>query len=311
MRTKRINYRAGLLWGAIAVLVSCTQADLQEDAPARKPQTEPASLQIGNAGLATVVSRATLNVGGEQIGIFVKEDSEYQVVSNRLFTYNKSKATWETDNAVLLRTPVATLGAYYPWKSSRTQPIPMKCRQYASTDDISAAAFTADNRNNTVNLNMKRIYSRLVVTFVKGTGVNAYHGDAIVTAFSLKGNGVNAEAFFDLFTGNQLKAPDKPIEFTGIDCQADHVTKKMMDCLIVPATLDGTLTFGATVDTKPMEGTVSATALCGNGRKLEAGKQYKLTVTVNPTGLEVSSLLVVDWDVITINDSNDPFKPEK
>lgn len=307
----RVNCQIGLLWGALTLLASCTPGEMQESTLERPTHTEPAHLRIGNAGLSTVISRGTLNTGGEQIGIFVKEDSEYQVVSNRLFTYNKSKATWETDNAVLLRTPIATLGAYYPWKSSQTQPIPMKCRQYASTDDISVAAFTADNRNNTVNLNMKRIYSRLVVTFVKGTGVNAYHGDAIVTAFSLKGNGVNAEAFFDLFTGNQLKAPDKPIEFTGIDYQADHATKKTMDCLIVPATLDGTLTFGATVDTKPMEGTVSATALCGNGRKLEAGKQYKLTVTVNPTGLEVSSLLVVDWDVITINDSNDPFKPEK
>ena len=84
-----------------------------------------------------------------------------------------------------------------------------------------------------------------------------------------------------------------------------------MDCLIVPTVLDGTLTFGATVDAKPMEGTVSATALCGTGKKLEAGKQYKLTLTVNPTGLEVSALQVVDWDVIQMNDAADPFKPEK
>lgn len=307
----QINYRIGLLWGAIAVLASCTQVEIQESAPKQEQRTETVFLQIGNAGLSTVVSRATLNTGGEQIGIFVKEDSEYQVVSNRLFTYNKLKATWETDNAVLLRTPVATLGSYYPWKSSRTQPIPMKCQEYTSEEDISAAAFTADNRNHTVNLNMKHIYSRLVVTFVKGTGVNAYHGDAKVTAFSLKGDGVNAEAFFDLFTGTQLKAPDKPIEWKDIDYQADHATKKAMDCLIVPTSLDGTLTFGATVDAKPMEGTVSAAALCGTGKKLEAGKQYKLTLTVNPTGLEVSSLQVVDWDVIQMNDATDPFKPEK
>jgi len=311
MKTIRTYYRIGLLWGVIALLASCTQGELQEGAPERESHTEPVSLQIGNAGLSTVVSRAALNTGGEQIGIFVKEDIEYQVVSNRMFTYNKTKATWETDNAVLLRTPVATLGAYYPWNSSRTQPIPMKCQEYTSKDDISAAAFTADNRNNTVNLNMKHIYSRLVVTFVKGTGVNAYHGDAIVTDFSLKGDGVNAEAFFDLFTGIQLKGPDNPIEFKDIDYQADHATKKAMDCLIVPTTLDGTLTFGATVDAKPMEGAVSAAALCGAGKKLEAGKQYKLTLTVNPTGLEVSSLQMVDWDVIKINDSSDPFKPEK
>lgn len=307
----RTYYRIGLLWGVTALLASCTQVEIQESAPEQEQQTETVSLQIGNAGLSTVVSRATLNAGGEQIGIFVKEDSEYQVVSNRLFTYNKPKVTWETDNAVLLRTPVATLGSYYPWKSSRTQPIPMKCQEYTSEEDISAVAFTADNRNNTVNLNMKRIYSRLVVTFVKGTGNKAYHGDAIVTDFSLKGDGVNSEAFFDLFTGIQLKAPDNPIEFKDIDYQADQATKKTMDCLIVPMALDGTLTFGATVDAKPMEGTVTAITLCGSGKKLEAGKQYKLTLTVNPTGLEVSSLQMVDWDVIKINDSSDPFKPEK
>ena len=191
----QINYRIGLLWGAIAILASCTQVEIQESAPEQEHWTETVFLQIGNAGLSTVVSRATLNTDGEQIGIFVKEDSEYQVVSNRLFTYNKPKVTWETDNAVLLRTPVATLGSYYPWKSSRTQLIPMKCQEYTSEEDISAAAFTANNRNHIANLNMKHIYSRLVVTFVKGTGVNAYHGDAKVTAFSLKGDGVNAEAF--------------------------------------------------------------------------------------------------------------------
>lgn len=308
---KRINYQICLLWGAITVLASCAQAELQENTPVQPPYTQPVSLQIGNAGLSMVVSRAALNVGGEQIGIFVKEDSEYQQVSNRLYTYNKPKATWETDNAVLLRTPVATLGAYYPWKSSRTQPIPMKCREYSTIEDISAAAFTADNQNNTVNLTMNHIYSRLVVTFVKATGTKAYHGEAKVTAFSLEGTGVNAEAFFDLFTGIQLKAPDKAIELADLDYQADHATKKSMDCLIVPTILDGTLTFGATVDQKPMVGTVSAASLCGNGKKLEAGKQYKLTLTVNPTGLEVSSLQVVDWDVVKINDSTDPFKPEK
>lgn len=311
MRMTRINYQICLLWGAMTALASCTQAELQENDPVQNPCTEPVSLQIGNAGLSTVVSRATLNTNGEQIGIFVKEDSEYQVVSNRLYTYNQSKTLWETDNAVLLRTPIATLGAYYPWKSNRTQPLPMKCQEYSTAEDISAVPFTADNLNHTVNLALNHIYSRLVVTFVKATGNKAYHGEAKVTDFSLDGTGVNDEAFFDLFTGIQLKAPDKPIQFTKLDYQADHATKKTMDCLIVPTTLDGTLTFGATVDTKPMEGTVDAATLCGAGKKLEAGKQYKLTITVNPTGLEVSSLQVVDWEVIKINDSTDPFKPEK
>ncbi len=296
----RINYQICLLWGAITLLASCTQAELQENGPVRNSCTEPASLRIGNAGLSTVVSRATLDTGGEQIGIFVKEDSEYQPVSNRLYAYNKAKATWETDNAVLLRAPAATLGAYYPWKSSRTQPIPMKSREYSPSEDISAVAFTANNRDNTVTLHMEHIYSRLVVTFAKATGTKAYHGEAKVTAFSLKGTGVNAEAFFDLFTGIRFNAPDKPVEFTDLDYQADHADKKSMDCLIVPTALDGTLTFGATVDLKPMTGTVDAATLCGAGKKLEAGKQYKLTITVNPTGLEIASLTAADWTPVTL-----------
>lgn len=324
MKIMRINYRIWLVWGALTasastVLTSCTESFLKEnllteDTPIQEPVREPAPLLIGSTGLETVVSRAdqTLNKGGEQIGVFVKEDAEYKLVSNRLFTYDKAKSLWESDDAVLLRTPVATLGAYYPWKSTRTQPIPMVCQEYTGIEDVSAVAFTANNLNNKINLKMKRIYSRLVVTFVKATGVKEYHGDAKVTSFSLKGTGVNAEAFYDLFTGIQLKAPDQPIEFEKIDYQADHATKKTMDCLIVPSTLDGTLTFEATVDEKAMKGTVDAATLCGAGKQLKAGVQYKLTVTVNPTALEVSSLQVVDWEVVTIKGPTDgSFKPEK
>lgn len=323
MKTMRLNGRIWLVWGALAAsvfstLTSCTEDFPKEgfeteNAPVREPVREPAPLLIGDTGLETVVSRAdqTLNKGGEQIGVFVKEDAEYKLVSNRLFTYDSAKKLWETGDAVLLRTPVATLGAYYPWKSTRTQPIPMVCQEYTAMEDVSAVNFTADNRNNKVSLKMKRIYSRLEVTFVKATGNKAYHGEAKVTSFALKGAGVNAEAFFDLFTGIQLKAPDKAIEFADIDYQADHATKKKMDCLIVPSTLDGELTFEATVDKKPMKGTVSAAALCGAGKQLKAGVRYILTVTVNPTALEVSSLQVVGWDEITINDSTNPFQPEK
>ena len=67
------------------------------------------------------------------------------------------------------------------------------------------------------------------------------------------------------------------------------------------------VSFTLTVDGKEMKGSLTATAFFGAEKRLAEGVKYEANIVIRPTGLEVGTLRVQDWDVVTA-DTDKPLE---
>lgn len=303
------------------MLLASLSACSREESPGRDGarSSEPKPLQVAgaatgsglNTGLGTQTradDRQTLEAGS--IGIFQKQDDakKYKALNNLKFDYGTPY--WFTDEQILLTDEMATLSAYYPYATNKSNPVMLLSQRFADAEDLCYVNLTANNAVASVTLDLCRVYSRIVFNFARGTDADAYTGQGKVTAIRIDGEGIIPVATLDLFDlrspvgGTSVRDVLDPftgnygVEIKGFTTQFTPDKSDVADCLMIPALLKGNISFTATIDGVPMKGKVTATQLCGASDILTEGTQYGINITVRPTRLELepSSITRQQWD---------------
>lgn len=298
-----IGIRAGLLSTAL-LLGSCSGSD--DHLPA-----EETAFRISGArlGLETALSRGateTLNKPTDAIGLFLQAAGSYDAIHNRKYSYGTPYWESEAEQLVLGKTP-AVFTAYYPYAADGTATATLTSQEYDAAKEFYYLPFKASYMTSTITLNLRRAYSLIRFSFIKGEKDQprkddaAYGGDAEVSDFSYTA-GLCASGTLDLFTGTVSgNAADQTFTISTPFTAGSSAAPVRKDYLIVPHDFSGDLTFSATVDGKAMTGKVSAAKLCGTvTAAFVEGTCYEIKVYVRPTGLEIKTLRVKDWEATDI-----------
>lgn len=316
--SKHIN-RAGM---ALLLALSACSGDGLPGLPELpvKPDAERVPLRVASATAGNgigIQTRADADARQElisgSIGIFLKEDAAngYAALTNQKFSYGTP--FWQTDAQILLGEQNATLAAYYPYSVGRVNPVMLRSQRYSAGEDLHYVNFEANSGVSDVTLNLSRIYSRIVFNF---TADASYTGAGKVTAIHFEGDGIAPVAMLDMFdltvsgvVGGSVRDILDPFtglhvaEVTGFttEFKSADAEKKKADCLMIPATLTGNITFTITVDGFKMVGTVSPEQLCGSGGILMEGVKYEVNITVKPTRLEIASISKTEWEPVDVD----------
>lgn len=306
----------GCLFRMTAVLILFVSGSCQER---EEMMAGKAPLCIGSAQTSALpaATRAggtkVLNNASDAIGLFLKAGNGYDAVNNRKYSY--AEPFWSTEEQqLLLSSEMATLAAYYPYSEAQTtHEVTLTSHCYDAADELYYLPFTAAYINTFVNLNLRRAYALIRFSLIRGeenkpnVGDAAYLGDGEVSGLSFTATLIKSGTL-NLFTGIIAGTPKSftlswPEAGSSSSSSSSFVLGSTAlpatkDFLIVPcASYSGDLTFNVTVDGKEMSGTVSASALCGNGAALQEGVMYEIKLVMRPTELTVSKVLAVKgWE---------------
>ena len=290
----------------LSILFSCSQA---EDTPsAGEAGEERVALRVAGAsgaGGSVVLTRADdrTTLTGGSIGVFLKADAAegYDAVNNLLFAYGTP--FWQSEGQILLGSSMATLAAYYPYASEKSNPLLLRSQKFTDAEDLCYTDFQANKDVPSVKLDLNRIYSRIVFNFTVSY-------PSTIKSVKMQGDGIVPVAFLDMFelsSGKSVRDLLDPftgvygIEVKGIDSKCDGKTKGVADCLMIPYKLDGNLLFTVKVNGIEMSGEVAATALCGPDSILYEGVKYEINVTVQKGFLSISSIRIMKWDEVDVD----------
>lgn len=291
----------------LAALAGCSGGD---DSGVPQAGSPAVPLQIGKAVLAMAPStRAVIEKevpAGSVMGVFRREDTDYNQVSNEPYLLNGTQ--WEPvnpDMAIGLRNAVSQLGAFYPFGvlPARGIKVTLTARLWAADKEAYYAPFTASSLSATASFTMKHVYSRVSVRF-KRDNINFPNGTGKVTTFAMQGTGIYTNALLDV-TKALNESPFSDYDTRGVSVTGFTRTATLkgaadatdqsdcVDLLMVPNALSGDMTLTATVDGKEMSLKLAAAKF---GGKLEAGKRYNVVVTIRGTALWVNSIQFAGWD---------------
>lgn len=296
-----------ILLSAVLLLGGCSQGDTLVPVEA--------TLHIGGAalGVETSVTRAgepkELTDATDAIGVFLKADANYTGFSNAKYTYGTPYWQPESGLQLILGKKTAELTACYPYTEAGSASVTLTSQAYAAGKEFYYLPFKASYMTSSVTLNLRRAYSLLRFSFIKGekdkpdAGDAAYGGPASITEFKFKA-ALRESGTLDLFAGT-VNGSVAPKEFTITDAftPGSSTAPVAKDYLIVPASFSGQLEFSAIVDTKEMKGKVGAADLCGTtNTAFVESTLYEIKVYVRPTGLEIKTMKVKDWEVTDLPD---------
>lgn len=276
----------------------------------------PATRTDGTAPEEILLKKAT-----DAIGIFLQADPDKgykEPVINKQYTYGTP--IWESDSHLMLEVLSAQLAAYYPYDADCTAPkqVMLTSGRYDAAKEFYYLPFKASRMSSSLHLQLRRAYSLVRFNLFAGeadtdAGKEAYKGDGQVTAFGFTAPLISTGTL-NLYTGTV-----SPLN-TGIALSVNETftagtqaAPYALDFLIVPTDLSALaedaskVSFTLTVDGKPMQGSLSAATFFGTDKKLLEGVKYEANVVIRPTGLEVATLQVKDWEVVT-GDSDKPLE---
>lgn len=257
----------------------------------------------------------------DKIGIFLQADPDKgyaEAVTNKMYAYGVP--IWTSEPHLMLGEQSAQLAAYYPYDADGLAPkqVPLFSRAYAADKEFYYLPFRASRISSSFHLKLRRAYSLVRFNLFAGeedtdAGKGAYTGDGQVTAFAFTAPLVSTGTL-NLFTGAVSPAT------TGVSFAAGSAftagtpaAPYKLDYLIVPTDLStladdaSKVSFTLTVDGKEMKGSLAATAFFGADKRLAEGVKYEANIVIRPTGLEVGTLRVQDWDVVTA-DTDKPLE---
>lgn len=294
-----------MLSAATLLAAGCSQGD--DTIPVE------AVLHIGGASLGVETATRsgeprTLNQATDAIGVFRKGDTAYEAFDNRQYTYGTPY--WQTESGqLILGRQSASFTAYYPFSESGQSSVTLTSQAYDAGKEFYYLPFKASYMTSYVILNLRRAYSLIRFSFIKGekdkpaTGDAAYGGPAAISAFSYTA-AIRESGTLDLFSGTVSgSAASKTFTVADAFSAGSGESPATKDYLIVPSAFSGDLTFSATVDGRGMTGKVSAAKLCGTAtQEFVEGTMYEIKVYIRPTGLEVKTFKVKDWEVANLPD---------
>lgn len=269
----------------------------------------------------TLPEEIVLKQPTDQIGIFLQADPDKgypEAVTNKKYTYGVP--IWTSEPHLMLGEQSAQLAAYYPYDADGFAPgkVMLISRAYAADKEFYYLPFRASRISSSFHLKLRRAYSLVRFNLFAGeedadAGKGAYAGDGQVTAFSFTAPLISTGTL-NLFTGAVTPA-NTGVSFTaGSTFTAGTAAAPYkLDYLIIPTDLStladeaSKVSFTLTVDGKEMKGSLTAAAFFGADKRLAEGVKYEANIVIRPTGLEVGTLRVQDWDVVTA-DTDKPLE---
>lgn len=316
----------------VAILAACDRNEAEAEQRTDGPETAYLELdQIGVEG--NVLSRATpattdVPTTGT-IGFFRKEANGYGALKHVKGTWKESKLkpgnnAWIPDPMIKVGTDDATMGIYYPYderyntsnsillfpgeKGGPAGGVPdndLVCERWYKEFQYNSLS----SYSKTMHVELQQLYSKLKIELKRGTGFVGKPEWTNVKITSTNYNDISQGAHYYMFnkhsdvhiedygrTGagaNGLSIPLKStITFSG-------ETSTPVELLLIPGSLKGKLTIIITLGGKEMPISIDPATSEFNG-EFAPGKQYNLTITVNPTDLEVASLQTKDWTNVNL-----------
>lgn len=321
----------------LALFAACDRNEMEPEQKTEGPETAYVELdQIGVEG--SVLSRATVVPTTGEIGFFLKAANGYQIGANHVKgTWKESAVTqknaWIPDPMIKVGTADATMAIYYPYDKQQARmgkriymypgelggsfddniaPDEIVCeRWYKQFEYNSLSSYEKD-----FSVVLDQLYSKLKITLKRGTD---FVGTPEWSKVRLLGSNVSdiaMYAYYNVFRNevdNSLRIEDYTRTNTGatgreivlkspITLSGDESTP--VEILLIPNNLSGKLTLTITLGGKEMPVIIDTTTQAGFNNKLEPGKQYNLTITVNSTDLEVASLQTAAWDTVDMPDQS-------
>jgi len=273
--------------------LSCDRNDTGEER--QIALTEELPLAISQVALPDKpVTRAALDQS-KHIGFYRTSDNGYTSINNKEGQYSSGK--WiPVSGTVNLGQNTAKLAVYYPYEATAGPTIPLSAAVCDGDESkfLCAKRFDATNQSvyktNSISLVLDHVYARLKITLARGSNYNA-NAKPDWTTLKVQNTSMRSNGTYNPLTDSYPgTSGNNYYEVTGMTGKVlgDNPT---MDLRLIPCTLGGgTLDIAITVGGKLM----SVTATIPDGA-LARGKQYNLTITVDPTGLTMSSISTLDW----------------
>ncbi|MFR9621134.1 MAG: fimbrillin family protein [Rikenellaceae bacterium] len=278
---------------AVVAMVSCSKSD-----ETSFTQTD-AEVRISSS----IATRTIANTweAGDQIGVYMTtngSETKFDLGTNVLYT------TVKTDGAFASTTPLyfpssgsVDLLAYYPYVAGTTEtpfaitsyPVSVATQTDQGAIDLMKSEVTGQSKSaDAVVMKFDHKLSRIALTIKNGGGVTESELEGLVVTLS----GTKTTATYD------LPATSTPIAFDSETAAADitmltAANGQSAEAIVIPQSdLSATLTFTTTDNTYSAAITTTEFVI---------GQEYNYTVTVNNTGISISSPTINGWD----SDTND------
>lgn len=286
--------------------VSCVDRD-DRGITSFQPEKRLVSLGVNRMRVAELpVSRSVAVSSAGKIGFFVKGDGHYAEVNNLQGAYSVDRQRWIPNDSIWLNNATAQIGVYYPYDLFQDSPqkLVLKAvkRPADGTKDLWCNRFTADNVRKNIDLELKQLYTRLRLTFVRDAG-SLYTGDANLTRLQITGADIYSGALYTPVNGTygdytgagNFDPGIEQIQIIGTNAASSDAV--CIDLLMIPAAaLTEPVTIAATVDEKVMRVTIPKDKLGGT---LAAGRLNNIVIKLKPTALVFSDIKIEDWNAQT------------
>lgn len=279
--------------------LSCERNDTDTGQQASIPDELP--LAIGQLNLPhKLVTRGTVDTK-KSIGFCRTNDNGYAALNNIKGTYSTDK--WIPAPAINLGQNIAKLAVYYPYNSSASGgiiPLSAACCDKDESMFLCCKQFEATNQSiyqdNKISLILEHVYARLVVTLARGTDYNV-NAKPDWTTLKVQNDGMNISGTYNPLTNTYPSVSgDNYFEVTDMKDKVLGSTPTT-DLRIIPFKLTGEKKLKITIT---VGGKAMSVETAIDGDEMKRGIQYNLTITVNPTALEITSIETVDWTSSTV-----------
>lgn len=313
---RQTKYKGCLLALACLLAAGCSQ----EDALPGKEDGARVPLTITSASMDTEVSvtrAGTTPLGaGATIGVFLDNAVGATSYSRKYnVRYNCGGAAWNPsseDSRIYLTSDKAVVCAYYPHKnvlstSVADRSVTVHLTPYLLADGEEPFAYATSAEVNAeskeVSFSMKQACSWVVIDFKRGD----VKDDITLSSFSLSNANLRGGMYIDIMDGTEsspsLQATQ---EFTGDIALPKKGAVTRGVAMLPSASLTGGLK--VSVKVKEYGDKVMSTTLTGY-TELQRGCKYGVTLTVNGTNIEATSVEVLPWTPSAVSNSGNAYTP--
>ena len=273
-------------------------------------------LTIASADVQTGVpaTRAFTALGtGSSIGVFLGNvnGGEFEMTHANV-QYNHASPEWVPNSEqekIYVTSDNANVCAYYPYRVGVPDGPHVSLAPRVLADGDAPVAYAGlqniNGGHKDISFSMTQACSWLVIDFKRGNTKD----DITLSEFSLINSGLYKEYLLNVTDGSTAgttAADAGTITFTGDIALAKNSTVTRNLSMPPSSSLVGGLKVSMKV--KEYGGKVLSTTL-GGITALARGTKYKITLTVDGTGLAVTSVEVLPWTASTVNNGGNPWIP--
>lgn len=293
-----------------ALLCSCN--DNNEVSQADKGQQVP--LAVTSASVSTVETRAgdpvELTSDNAAIGLFLKAvTDQYTAHDNAKFIYKLADTKWapalDADN-IYLNNNAASVCAYYPYDAAQsTSAFTLTSQKDVAAKDLCYCPYvtTLTNVNEEATFHLVHAYSKITFSISRDV---TYTGTCALSEIKIKDSDskILQTATLNITDGTYTAGTADAVSYDpAISSIADVAIPAVTSVLMAPVTATAATTdFIFKVDGTPLTASVSNAALA----KLEAGVNYKISVSIKGKAVRVTKVDVAPWTDSDVSGTLEP-----